>query len=140
MNEFKDDPRICGKKVLLVNECSKFRFFVSTAISFAGGSVVEAGCGCELAKKLEEEKPDIVLIDIDVPEIDGIQTVKELLRGDGSCGKAVLMTAFSQNIKRIIKNEPLIEANLLGRPFSTLELLNKVVDVAGNKPSDLKFY
>lgn len=129
MDMFRGDPRISGKKVLLLNGCSKFRFFVSTALSYVGTNVIEAKCGCELSKKIKEEKPDIIIIDKDTPEIDVLETLKNLLKENDVSGCGVLMTAFNYETKKILKNEPLIEANLLGRPFTTKELLTKVTEI-----------
>ncbi len=133
MNKFKDDPRLIGKKVLVVNECSKFRFFVSTAFTYVGANVIEAKCVRELSQRIEEENPDIILIDKEVPEMNSLESIKSLMSNEKTEHVSVLMTTFQKNASKVMSKEPLIMENILTRPFSSEELLKKVTDVIDKK-------
>ena len=129
MNKFKGDPRLLGKKVLVVNECSKFRFFISTAFTYVGANVVEAGCGHEMSQRIWEENPDIILIDKEMPDMDS----HLLMNNKETEHASVVITTFQKDACKLKSREPLIAENLLIRPFSPEELLRKVTDVIDKK-------
>ena len=59
------------KKVLLVEDNDDNRIIYATALRFAGYEVVEAVTGTEGVQQARTQKPDLVLMDISVPELDG---------------------------------------------------------------------
>ena len=60
-----------------------------------GHEVIEAGNGVEAVSKYEAEKPDVVLMDITMPEMDGLQALKEI-RGRDPDAKVSMVTAMGQ--------------------------------------------
>jgi CheY-like chemotaxis protein len=59
------------KTVLLVEDNEDNRIIYATALRFAGYTVLEAVTGTEGVRKAREERPDLILMDISVPELDG---------------------------------------------------------------------
>ena len=83
-----------GLKVII---CDDDRFIVSTIKSQLTGSgyevVGEASNGLDLIRLCEKEKPDIVVVDIEMPVMSGIEATKELTSRDlAKC--VVLLTSF----------------------------------------------
>ena len=65
-------------KVLIVDDEPKIVRFVKTALNLAGYDVITAGTG-QLAQKLAEtERPDLIVLDLGLPDIDGFQVLREL--------------------------------------------------------------
>src|SRR4051812_14654673 len=60
-----------AKTVLLVEDNEDNRIIYATALRYAGYSVIEAITGTEGIRQAREGKPDLILMDISVPEIDG---------------------------------------------------------------------
>jgi two-component system chemotaxis response regulator CheY len=68
-----------GKTVLIVDDSSTMRKIVNRSLRQAGlefDTVLEAGDGQEAMNILADEKPDIILSDINMPNMDGIEFLK----------------------------------------------------------------
>ncbi len=64
--------------ILVVDDEPNIRSLMRTALEDAGHSVVEAGSGREAIKLVASARPDIVLMDIVMPDMDGIETIRQL--------------------------------------------------------------
>ena len=62
-----------GKKILVVEDSPTIRKVVSITLSQEGYEVIEAGDGLEALSRLNEAKPDLILLDIILPKMDGYQ-------------------------------------------------------------------
>ena len=69
------------KRVLLVEDNEDNRIIYATALRYAGYEVLEAVTGTEGLNLVRSTLPDLVLMDISVPEMDGWE-VTELLKAD----------------------------------------------------------
>lgn len=67
-----------NKKVLLVEDDKDFIWIIQQSFANQGFSMVFAEDGEEGIKKVEEEKPDLILLDILLPKMDGISVAKKL--------------------------------------------------------------
>jgi DNA-binding NarL/FixJ family response regulator/class 3 adenylate cyclase len=59
--------------------------------------VGEASDGGEAIAQARSLKPDVVLMDVRMPEIDGIEATRQLLTGDGAESKVVMLTTFDMD-------------------------------------------
>ncbi|QTA38546.1 response regulator [Thermosipho ferrireducens] len=72
-----------GKKILVVDDTAFMRMMLKDIITKAGHEVVgEATNGKEAVEKYKELKPDIVTMDITMPEMNGIDAIKEIKKID----------------------------------------------------------
>ncbi|EHR77514.1 chemotaxis protein CheY [Thermococcus litoralis DSM 5473] len=86
-------------KVLIVDDAAFMRMLVKKILVQAGHQVVgEAGNGKEAVEKYKELKPDLVTMDIVMPEMDGISAVKEIMKIDPNA-KIIMITAVGQEAK-----------------------------------------
>ncbi len=69
------------KTVLLVEDNEDNRIIYATALRFAGYHVLEAVTGTEGVRKARENLPDMILMDISVPELDGWEATS-ILKAD----------------------------------------------------------
>jgi YesN/AraC family two-component response regulator len=66
-------------KILLVDDEAHIRVFVSLILKSLGAPLIsEASNGEEAIKAYQEGKHDVVLLDVNMPHMDGIQTLKKL--------------------------------------------------------------
>lgn len=66
-------------KVLIVDDAAFMRMMLKDILTKNGHEVVgEAANGVEMLSKYEETQPDIVILDITMPEMDGLTAIKEL--------------------------------------------------------------
>lgn len=68
-------------RVLLVDDEAHIRKFVGLILKkFCNPLIVEAGDGLEALALFAQKKPDLVLLDVNMPRLDGIQTLERLLQ------------------------------------------------------------
>lgn len=81
-------------KILVVDDEAHLRLFVALiAKSLGNTTVVEAANGEEALKLYAREKPDLVLLDVNMPKLDGLQTLEALKRQDPAC-VVVMLTSL----------------------------------------------
>lgn len=84
------------EKIMLVDDAAFMRMKIKKALSAGGyNNFVEAQDGAEAVKKYEEEKPDLVIMDITMPNMDGLQALKKIKESDSSAN-IMMCTAMGQ--------------------------------------------
>ncbi len=74
-----------GKTVLIVDDAAFMRMMIKDILVKNGFEIVgEAANGIEALERYKEVRPDIVTMDITMPEQDGIAAVKEIMSHDSS--------------------------------------------------------
>jgi two-component system chemotaxis response regulator CheY len=83
-------------KVLLVDDAAFMRMMLKDILSNNGYEIVgEAENGAVAVDKYVELKPDIVIMDITMPEMDGLQAIKEIRAKDPQA-KVIMCSAMGQ--------------------------------------------
>jgi len=65
--------------VLLVDDDKDLRDVLSTKLIANGFQVIEAAKGIEGIEKAKQFQPDLILLDLEMPEVDGVETLNKLL-------------------------------------------------------------
>jgi DNA-binding response OmpR family regulator len=66
-------------KILIVDDDPDIRFIARLSLARVGGmDVIEADCGAEAVRKAGEEQPDVILLDMMMPVMDGTATLQAL--------------------------------------------------------------
>ena len=81
-------------KLLVVDDEKNLRALYQSELTRDGHEVVVAFDGQEALKMLEKEKPDLVVLDIRMPGIDGLETMARLLSRENTL-PVILNTAYS---------------------------------------------
>ena len=82
-------------RVIIVDEESLMRMDLRDILESSGHEVVAEGTnGVEALSLCQEHQPDVVLMDVKMPELDGIEAARQLARLH--IATVVLLTAFSQ--------------------------------------------
>jgi len=82
-------------RVLVVDDAAFMRMRCTKLLTEKGYEVVEAADGLEALRKYEEHRPDIVLLDITMPNMDGVTTLKRIREVDAEA-KVAMVTAMGQ--------------------------------------------
>ena len=119
------------KRVLIVDDAAFMRMSIKTMLEKGGFEIAgEAGNGLEAIKKYKELKPDIVTMDITMPEMDGIEALKLIMQYD-SKAKIIMVSAMGQ--ETLVKESILNGArSFIVKPFNEdqfIKSLNKMVTV-----------
>ncbi len=82
-------------KILVVDDAEFLRVRISKMLVGDGYEVIEAENGLLALNAYKSQKPDVVLMDITMPEMDGLTALREILAVD-SGAKVVMLTALGQ--------------------------------------------
>lgn len=107
-----------SKRVLIVDDAIFMRMKLKDILEKNGFEVVgEAQNGLEAVEKYKSEKPDVVTMDITMPEMDGVTALKEIKKIDGNA-KVIMCSAMGQQsmVMDAIKSGAL---DFIVKPFDT---------------------
>ena len=79
-----------GRKVLVVEDFEDNRFMMRRLLEMSGYRVVEAENGEEAVKLAAEERPDLILMDLSLPLLDGLSATRAIRRNEGSRGLPII--------------------------------------------------
>jgi two-component system, OmpR family, KDP operon response regulator KdpE len=68
------------KHILIVDDEPRMRRFVRMNLELEGWRVSEASDGLEAIRKVREEMPDLVVLDVEMPHLDGFETLADIRR------------------------------------------------------------
>ncbi len=110
---------------ILIADDSQFMRKLLKDILVRGGynDLIEAANGKEALEKYEKEKPDLVLLDIIMPEVDGTEVLEKLNKSD--IEKIIIITAVGQE-KMKDKAKALEVEHYIVKPFEEKEVLKEV--------------
>ena len=83
-----------GRTVLIADDTDEIRLMLKRAMLMNGYVVIEATNGFEALEAARLGKPDLVLIDLNMPKMDGLKAVEEIRKIEGKQVPIVAMTAF----------------------------------------------
>jgi two-component system chemotaxis response regulator CheY len=91
--------------ILVVDDAAFMRMRMSKILTEAGYEVIQAENGLEAVQKYQSAKPDAVLMDITMPEMDGLTALKEIRKVDPNA-KVAMVTALGQQqiVLEAVKN------------------------------------
>lgn len=111
------------RQILVADDDAHIRDIVRFALTNAGFSVVEAADGAEALQAIQRDLPDLIILDIGMPEMDGLAVCREVRRF--SDVPVLFLTALSDEIDRVVGLE-LGADDYVGKPFSPRELVARV--------------
>ncbi|BCJ85272.1 response regulator [Effusibacillus dendaii] len=118
-----------AKKILIVDDAAFMRMMIKEILSKNGYDVVgEAQDGKEAVVKYKELNPDLVTLDITMPEMDGLGALKEIRQFDPNA-KVIMCSAMGQQAM-VIDAIQAGAKDFIVKPFQAdrvLEAINKVL-------------
>jgi len=111
------------KKILVVEDELKIARLVRDYLHQAGFAVIEAGDGASALSLARSEKPDMVVLDLGLPEMDGLDVTRRLRQT--SSVPIIMLTARSEESDRIVGLE-LGADDYIVKPFSPKELVARI--------------
>ena len=123
-------------KLLLVDDDAEIRASVRLGfeLQWRDVEIVEAAGGEEALRLVEEQRPDLVLLDVGLPDTDGYSILREIRAF--SAVPVIMLTARDEPIDKVRGLEAGAD-DYVGKPFDHLELMARVRAVrwAGAFPS-----
>lgn len=120
------------KMILLVDDSDVLRRITSFNLKKQGYEVVEARDGIEALEKLEELKPDLMILDIMMPRLDGFNVLKKMQENDEWKDIPVIVLTAKGGEEDEELALSLGAKKVMTKPFSPIQLLEEVRKEIGN--------
>ena len=119
-----------AKNVLICDDAAFMRMMIKDILTKNGYNVAgEAENGAKAVEKYAELKPDLVLMDITMPEMDGIQALKNIKASDGNA--CVIMCSAMGQQAMVIEAIQAGAKDFIVKPFQADRVLEAVKKVIG---------
>jgi two-component system chemotaxis response regulator CheY len=120
-----------GKKVLVVDDSKAIRQSISFVLDQNGYQVTEGADGLEGLDQLNEGKVDLIITDINMPNLDGIAFIKKVRERDESKYTPILVLTTESQKTIMDEGKAAGATGWIVKPFSTDKLLDAVKKVCG---------
>jgi DNA-binding response OmpR family regulator len=110
-------------RVLVVDDESRILNFLSSKLRASGCEVLTASNGMEALEQVQAQEPDLVVLDVMMPKMDGFETLKELR--SFSPVPVIILSAKGSNADKV-KGLDLGADDYLAKPFSPDELIARI--------------
>ncbi len=119
-----------AKNILVCDDAAFMRMMIKDILSKNGYNVAgEAENGMKAVEKFKEVTPDLVLMDITMPEMDGIAALKEIKKLDAGA-KVIMCSAMGQQAM-VIESIQAGAKDFIVKPFQAERVLEAVKKVVG---------
>jgi excisionase family DNA binding protein len=112
-----------GPVILIVDDDARLREFVRVNLEMDGYSVREAGSAAEGLAALEEEPPDLILLDVMMPEVDGWEMLRRVRERHGVDSIPVIMFSGKADEQTAEAATERGAQAFLGKPFDPQQLI-----------------
>ncbi|ACM61234.1 two-component system chemotaxis response regulator CheY [Caldicellulosiruptor bescii] len=119
-----------AKRILIVDDAAFMRMMLKDIITKNGYEVAgEAENGAKAVEMYKELKPDLVMMDITMPEMDGIQAVREIKKIDPQA-KIIMCSAMGQQAM-VIESIQAGARDFIVKPFQAERIVEAIKKVLG---------
>ncbi|MDX1664827.1 MAG: response regulator, partial [Candidatus Promineifilaceae bacterium] len=112
--------------VLIVDDRVENRLLLSSQLARDGYQILQAATGAEGIEMAREAQPDLILLDVMMPELDGFEACRRLKADPRSAGIPVIMVTALREVQYRIKGIEAGADEFLSRPHHREELLVRV--------------
>jgi twitching motility two-component system response regulator PilG len=121
-----DKPRKKDQLIMVVEDSKTTRTVIRKMLNKEGYNVIEANDGIEAIAKFKETIPDLILLDIIMPGLDGYQTLATLKKIHDLSNIPVIMLTAKDTLIDKLKGKMSGSTEYLTKPFNALNLIKKV--------------
>ena len=124
-----------GKKILIVDDEPDVRSYMTVFFEDNGFKVITANNGRECFEKAKAEKPDLITLDITMPEESGVRAYRDLQNDKETVGiPVIIVTGISSDFKGFIESRRQVNppAGYFEKPINREQMLEKIRDILGN--------
>ncbi len=124
LRDYKQD--IGSSKILIVDDSRSNLLLLSDILTGAGYLVVSADNGVRALSLLADESPDLVLLDIEMPQIDGYEVCRRIKKTESTSLVPVIFLSSLQSSSDKVKGFEVGAVDFVTKPFQEKELLARV--------------
>lgn len=121
--------------ILVVDDEEDLRRLLTESLAREGFQVAAARSGREALVLVEQAPPDLIILDLVMPEMDGIETLRRI-RERGVTAKVVVLTAYG-TAQQVREAMALDVREFIGKPFDMDRLIRIVAEELEGRPQGL---
>jgi len=118
--------------IMVVDDEESVRMVVTFTLEKAGYRVIDADCGDEALNSVTQTPPDLILLDLMMPNIDGWEVLQLLKSNPKTEDIPVCLLTAKGDIRNKMYALQQGAVDYITKPFKREELLNKVKIIVGN--------
>lgn len=111
-------------RILIVDDAPNIREILKAIVAIDGWDAVEAATGAEAVRLYRQTRPDLVLMDVDMPQLNGLEAARVIKRQDPHA-RLVMVTARGER-QTVAQAFEIGIAGFLVKPFEPLKVLQLV--------------
>ena len=115
------------KKIVYIEDDIEMTYLIKMILERKGYEIITTNNGLEGFELVEKENPDLVLLDLMMPEIDGWDIFQQL-RSNSNTEKipVIVISAKAQPIDKVLGLQVAKVNNYVGKPFKPQELIDSI--------------
>lgn len=117
------------KKILIIDDEADLVVSVQLALQAQGYEISTAYDGQEGLDRLKEERPDLIILDVSMPNMDGYTFLQERKAIPSAKNIPVIMYTGRDQMKELFEAEGVMD--YIAKPFETEDLIKKVIKHLG---------
>ena len=114
------------KRILVIDDEVNLVFLIKTVLTNAGYEVTTASNGVEALEKVNDLKPDLIVLDLNMPKLGGIEFYEKICHGQKSLYPVLISTARADTEKLF---RELNVDGFISKPFNGEQILKAVEDI-----------
>jgi DNA-binding response OmpR family regulator len=120
-----------GERVLVIDDEASIRVLVRVNLEADGMQVTEASDGATGLELARSDAPDVVLLDLTMPGLDGWQVAEQLLADPRTSHVPIIFLTGRAELRDIARGVEISGVDYVTKPFNPLELASRVRDLLG---------
>lgn len=124
-----DITPVAGKSVLVVDDEKFVRELIKIKLGRCGLTVIEATNGAEAIETARRLKPDIILMDVMMPKMNGFEACEKLKSDPDTARIPIVMLTARGEQANLEKGLSLGAADYMSKPFSPQKLAELVIEI-----------
>lgn len=126
------------KRILCIEDEPEMIDLIRLILGRRGFEVLGAAGGTAGLKEVREQLPDLVLLDLMMPDMDGWEVYQQMKASDSTRSiPVIVVTAKAQSIDKVLGLHIAKVDDYIAKPFSPQDLLNSVERVLSQKKAEL---
>ena len=119
-------PPVAKPLILVVDDIIRNIQVVGTVLCKEGYEVMPAASGAEALKCVHAQLPDLILLDLMMPEMDGLEVCRRLMAEAATSQVPVVFLTASNEMEHLVKGFEMGAVDYVTKPFNPPELLARV--------------
>lgn len=124
-----DDTNLTGKKVLVVDDEKFVRELIKIKLGRCGLTVIEATNGLDAVEMAQSLKPDMILMDVMMPKMNGFEACEKLKSNPDTARIPIVMLTARGEQTNLEKGLALGATDYMSKPFSPQKLAELVIEI-----------